>query len=156
MRKACKRNKVKQALPMLVVRGLGCNEWEIKERMFSKSFTGGWATKDHFNFVADMFNVTKNAARMTIDEETLSFLNIVEIALTSIRDRYERTGKLGVNGEENKLLDSFSDFYRDYWMRKSSGLYQKAYDQLNDDLRKIPDRQKHQVTDKESNNAGNH
>ena len=129
---------------MLAIRSLGCNEWEIKERMFSKSFTLGWATKEHFNFVADMFNVTKIAARITRDEDAFMFLDVVEIALISIRERYERSGKLGVTGEEKKLLESFNDFYRDYWMRKNSGLYQQAYEQLNDDLGKIPDRKKQQ------------
>ena len=116
--------------PMLINRGLINDELEIRERMIVMAFAGGWATTQHFDELADMRDCLLLSAAQKKDAETIVMCRAVGIALMNIRDRYSRTGKMGVDGNELQALHEFNNVYRDFWMRQSVGAYENACDAL--------------------------
>ena len=117
--------------PMLVNRGLIDAELEMRERMLIEAFTGGWATTEHFDNLADMRNAMTLAAAHKDDKSTLALCDAMRIPMGNLRDRYAATGRLGVSGDELQLLRVFVDTYRDFWMRQPVSLYEQACNELN-------------------------
>lgn len=117
--------------PMLVNRGLIGDELEMRERMIAEAFTGGWATSEHFDNLADMRNVMTLAAAYKNDTQAQELCSAMRILMANIRERHAKTGKFGVTGEERKFLQVFAEVYRDFWMRQPVKLYEMACDELN-------------------------
>ncbi len=117
--------------PMLVNRGLVNDELEMKERAIVAAFSGGWAGKEHFDELADMRNVLTLAAAYKDDKQAIGICDAMRIPMGNIRERFAKTGRMGVTGEEMKLLQVFADFYRDFWLRQPVKLYLMACDELN-------------------------
>jgi hypothetical protein len=128
-----------KSAPMLIMRGLVNDRLEIRERMAVEAFSSGWATIEHFDTIADMQGVLllagstseKRKPAMLYARDTLGTV------LGSIRERYLRTGKMGCNGDELKVLRGFVSLYRDFWMKQPLALYetacaelQRVYDQM--------------------------
>lgn len=130
MRKHCRRVIRQKAPPMLVSRGLCNDELEIRERMAVEAFAGGWAGENEFDTLADMRNLLTIAAAHKDDAEALQMCDAMRIPMSNIRDRYARTGRMGVTGDELALLREFVGFYRDWWLRQSASLYATACDDL--------------------------
>ena len=116
--------------PMLINRGLINTELETVERMSVEAFSGGWATTDHFDTLADMRDCLLLAAAHKRDAETIGMCRAVGIALMNIRDRYAETKRMGVSADELQVLREFCTTYRDYWLRQSVGAYEAACDAL--------------------------
>lgn len=117
--------------PMLVNRGLIDAELEMRERMLIEAFTGGWATTEHFDNLADMRNAMTLAAAHQDDKSALALCDAMRIPMGNLRDRYASTGRFGVSGDELQLLRVFVDGYRDFWMRQPVSLYEAACDELS-------------------------
>lgn len=114
--------------PMLVMRGLVNDRLEVRERMAVEAFVGGWASIEHFDTIADMQGVMLLAGT-TSDARKWAALYCKETVgpvLGSIRARYERTGKMGCNAEELKVLRGFVGKYRDFWLKQPFALYEQA------------------------------
>lgn len=116
--------------PMLVNRGLSEQEIETRERMLVEAFAGGWAGPDHYDGLADMRNVMTIAAAYKGDQSALAICNAMRIPMSNMRLRHAETGRLGVTGDELKLLRAFADAYRDFWIRQPVKLYTAACDEL--------------------------
>ena len=118
--------------PMLVSRGLIDTELETVERMSVEAFSGGWATTDHFDNLADMRDclVLATATSHKRDADIIGMCRAAGIALMNIRDRYARTQRMGVAADELQVLREFCTTYRDYWLRQSVGAYEAACDAL--------------------------
>lgn len=129
---------------MLVMRGLCNDRLEVRERMAVEAFSGGWATIEHFDTIADMQGVLVLAGS-TSEQRKPTMLyakNEVGPVLGSIRARYERTGKMGCNAEELKVLRGFVTRYRDFWLKQPLALYetacaelQRVYDRMAQDAK---------------------
>lgn len=117
--------------PMLITRGLQDEELETKERMIVQAFSGGWATTEHFDNLADMRNVLTLAAAYKDDQDVLAICEAMRIPMGNIRLRYAQTNRMGVRGEEMKLLQVFVEVYRDFWIRQPAKLYEMACAELN-------------------------
>lgn len=130
MRKRCHRQIRKASPPMLINRGLIGDQLELRERQFVEAFAGGYADKDHFDSLADMRNVMTIAAAHKDDEQALAMCNAMRIPMGNIRDRYAKTGKMGVTGDELQLLREFVTMYGDFWIRQSVGLYEQSCEAL--------------------------
>ena len=117
--------------PMLVSRGLVNEELEIRERMIVEAFSGGWAGESHYDEITDMRNVLTIAADHQHDQSTLAMCHAVRIPMANIRQRYAETKRMGITGDELRLLREFLDCYRDFWMRQSTSMYLMACDALN-------------------------
>ena len=134
MRKRCHTRTRRTATPpMLINRGLINTELETVERMSVEAFSGGWATTDHFDTLADMRDCLLLAAAHKRDAETIGMCRAVGIALMNIRDRYTRTQRMGVAADELQVLREFCTTYRDYWLRQSVSAYEAACDALGAD-----------------------
>lgn len=116
--------------PMLINRGLIDADLETRERMIVEAFSGGWAGEEHFDSLADMRNVLTLAAAYKDDREVLLMCEAMRIPMGAIRERYAKTKRMGVTGEEIKLLRVFVDVYRDFWIRQPVKLYEMACDEL--------------------------
>ena len=116
--------------PMLVTRGLQNTDLETRERMFIDAFAGGWATIEHFDNLADMRDCLLLAAAFKKDAATIGMCRAAGIALMNIRDRYAKTKRMGVAGDELQALRTFATTYRDFWLRQSVGAYEATCDAL--------------------------
>lgn len=117
--------------PMLVNRGMVEKDIETRERMLVEAFAGGWAGTNHYDELTDMRNVLVLAAAHKDDQQTLGMCDAMSVVLRNARDRYAKTKRMGVTGDELQLLRTFCDVYRDFWMRQSVQLYLMACDSLN-------------------------
>lgn len=131
MRKRCNRVRRPATAPMMVRRELISNEIETRELMLIESFAGGWATTEHFDNLFDMRNVLVLAAGFKEDQQALGICDAMSLVLRNARDRYAKTNRMGVTGDELQLMRTFVDVYRDYWMRQSVSAYLNACDQLD-------------------------
>lgn len=131
MRKRGHRRPRPLTPPMLVNRGLMNDELETRERMLVEAFAGGWADKEHFDSIADMRNVLTLAAAHKDDKQILSICDAMRIPMGNIRERYTQSGRMGVTGDELKLMRVFLDVYRDFWMRQPVKLYEVACEELS-------------------------
>ena len=117
---------------MLVMRGLHNDELETRERMAVEAFSLGYAEHEHFDTLVDMHGVLllagstseKRAPAMHYAKNTLGPV------IQSIHERYNRTGKLGCNADELKVLRGFVSMYRDFWLKQPMELYQAACAEL--------------------------
>lgn len=77
-----------------------------------------------------MRNVLTLAAAYKEDAGALAICDAMRIPMANIRERHARTGRMGVTGEEMKLLQRFVEVYRDFWIRQPVKLYEMACDEL--------------------------
>ena len=117
-------------VPMLINRGLINTELETRERMLVEAFAGGWATKEHFDNIADMRNLLTLAAAYKDDKSAIAMSDAMRIPMNNIRLRFAQTGHFGVTGDELKLMRAFVEQYKDFWMRQPVKLYEMACDEL--------------------------
>lgn len=126
-----RRQGIKSA-PMLVMRGLVNDRLETRERMAVEAFCGGWASFEHFDTIADMQGVMLLAGTTGDNRKWAAKYcrDTVGPVLGSIRERYNRTGKMGCTAEELKVLRGFVTKYRDFWLRNPLALYETACQEL--------------------------
>lgn len=120
---------------MLVNRGLISDRLELIERQMVEAFAGGYADKDHFDGLADMRNLLTIAAAHIDDANALAMCDAMRIPMGNIRDRFAKTGKMGVTGDELTLMREFVTFYRDWWLSRSVALYEQACEALQKAMR---------------------
>lgn len=116
--------------PMLVNRGLQATAIDTEELMLEQAFAGGWATTHHFDNLVDMRNVLTIATARKDDASAVAMCEAMRIPLANLRDRYAKTGRFGLTGDELQLVRAFVDFYRDFWLRQPVCLYEWACDEL--------------------------
>jgi hypothetical protein len=131
MRKQSTYRQKRVSAPMLINRGLQNDDLEMRERMIAEAFSGGWATERHFDELTDMRNVLTIAAAHKDDQGILGLCHAMSIVMNNIRTRYAETQRMGVSGDEVKLLREFCGIYADFWLRQSVGLYERCCDELN-------------------------
>ena len=131
MRKQSTYRPKRVSPPMLINRGLQNDNLEMRERMIAEAFSGGWATERHFDELVDMRNLLTIAAAHKDDHGVLSLCHAMSIVMNNIRTRYAETKRMGVSGDEVKLLREFCGIYADFWLRQSVGLYERCCDELN-------------------------
>jgi len=120
-----KRKVIKPRAPMLVIRQIYNTDLEIKERMAVQSFAKGFASPAQYDVILDMLNIMMLGA--TSDKSRSYALeyaqNVVGTALIGIRERYERTGKLGCNSDELNILKEFVNNNIEFWKRQPGELF---------------------------------
>lgn len=130
MRKATKRrHRIEAKIPMMVVMH-GIQDLSLTERLSVEAFAGGWANTDHFDNLADCRNIMTLAAAERDDKQTLAICELALVALSSIKDRYARTGKFGGTGEEIQALRVLVDVSEDFWKRQSGATFTRHYSAL--------------------------
>ena len=130
-RKHAHRRPRQTSVPMLINRGLQNVAIETQERMLVEAFAHGYATTEHFDCLVDMRNVLTLAGNHKADPSALAITEAMRIPLANLRDRYAKTGRMGVTGDELQLLRTFVDYYADFWLRQPVALYEAACDELD-------------------------
>lgn len=131
MRKGLRRKQQRQYAPIMVTRLLNPT-LEVKERVAVNAFTMGAATKLHFDTLLDMMNMlliggsSDDSRKYALDYADKT----IRPVLTRIRDRYEKTGKLGVTAIEKQTLIEMVDFSEQFWIRQPADLYLVAAQEL--------------------------
>ena len=131
MRKQSTYRPKRVSTPMLINRGLQNDDLEMRERMIAEAFSGGWATERHFDEITDMRNLLTIAAAHKDDQVVLGICHAMSIVMNNIRARYAETQRMGVSGDEVKLLREFCGIYADFWLRQSVGMYERCCDELS-------------------------
>lgn len=130
-RKHSNRRPRPVSAPMLINRGLQETAIQTVELQIVEAFVGGWATTYHFDSLCDMRNVLVLAgAAYKDDASAQAICDAMRIPMGNLRERYARTGRFGVTGNELQLLRAFVDYYRDFWIRQPVALYEQACDEL--------------------------
>lgn len=130
MRKTTKRrHRVEAKIPMMVVMH-GIPDLSLTERLSVEAFAGGWANTDHFDNLADCRNIMTLAAAERDDQQTLIVCELALHALLGIKERHQRTGKMGATGEEMQALKVLVSTSEDFWMRQSGGVFERHYNAL--------------------------
>lgn len=131
MRKRSTYRKRPVSTPLMVERSLCEVDVELAERMLIEAFAGGWATTKHYEGLANMRNVLTVAAAYKEAKDVLHICDAMRIPMANLRERYESSGRMGVTGEELKLLRVFADTYRDFWKRQPLALFKAACRETN-------------------------
>ena len=137
MRKQSTYRPKRVSPPMLINRGLQNDDMEMRERMIAEAFSGGWSTERHFDELVDMRNLLTIAAAHKDDQGVLGICHAMSIVMNNIRTRYADTNRMGVSGDEVKLLREFCGIYADFWLRQSVGMYERCCDELSRLMRDV-------------------
>jgi len=117
--------------PMLINRGLINDQLETRERMIAAAFSGGWAGEQHYDELTDMRNVLTIAGAHKDDQQILGFCHAMSTVLHNIRTRYAETRRMGVSGDEQRMLTEFCGIYANFWLRQTVRFYERCCDELN-------------------------
>lgn len=115
---------------MLINRGLQETSIDLSELQIVDAFVAGHATTWHFDALCDMRNVLTLAAAYKDDASGRAICDAMRIPMTNLRERYAKTGRFGLTGDELQLTRTFVDYYRDFWLRQPVSLYEWACDEL--------------------------
>lgn len=120
-----------KSMPGLLVQSLD-KTYELRLRAAVDSFRLGYTSKDQFNDLADVQDLMKLALAIygKEDASAVAALEVANVALWNIRDRYTQRGKWGATGEELKALDLIVETSICFWNRRSAALFYEAYRQL--------------------------
>ena len=129
-RKHSTRRQRHVSAPMLINRGLQDTDIQLTELMIVETFVSGGATTWHFDALCDMRNVLVLAAAYKDDASAKAICDAMRIPMGNLRERYAKTGRFGLTGDELQLVRAFVDYYRDFWIRQPVSLYEQACDEL--------------------------
>lgn len=126
------RKTRRKAAPMLVMRGIREVELDTKELSAALAFKFGTATKADYDMMMDITNMMLIAASTAKHREYVIPIidNSIMPTLKSIRERYERTNKLGVSAEESKVLVDLTEISKQFWLRQPLDLYKRCATEL--------------------------
>lgn len=104
-RKACRRKRYPLINPIqMAMEGAAITPDDVLDRLrllelsAVEAFTHGRATVDDWRTVADVLNVAETMARAGVGPEVLEVCVRVQDGLTQARERYGRTGRMGLSG----------------------------------------------------------
>lgn len=130
MRKATKRRHIiTPKAPMCVVLSQ-TPDLALTELQSVEAFAGGWATTDHFDNLAYCRNIMTLAAAERDDQQTLIICELALHALLGVKERHQRSGKMGATGDELQALKVLVSTSEDFWMRQSGGVFERHYNAL--------------------------
>lgn len=129
MRKNSHRRRIEAKAPMLVVMET-VPELSLTERQSVEAYSGGWATTEHYDNLADCRDMLTMAAAERNDKDVLAICELAYHALVGIKIRYKQTAKMGVKGDELQALRALVETSEDFWKRQSGGVFETHYNAL--------------------------
>lgn len=132
MKKRSKHYKPTQtSVPMLINRLVYENVETIEEHSMLVAFKFGVATKQHFDYLARMSNMLNIAAQTKELDGLARYVDALNVLSKSILDRFKRTNKFGVTGEELITLKNLVGVYDQFWKTKTTTFYNNCVAELN-------------------------
>lgn len=131
--KLAKRRHHEVSAPMLVVRTLENTDMETRERMAVTAFSGGFANTKHFDVLVEMMNLLMIAGIRDKQRQPIKTYaeTVIAPALNSIKERYKKTGKLGVSAQELVTLRQMVDKNKAFWLTQTTASYNACVAELN-------------------------
>lgn len=128
-----KRRPYRVSAPMLVTRTLQNTDMETRERMAVTAFSGGFANTKHFDVLVEMMNLLMIAGSRDKQREPIKTYaeTVIAPALNNIKERYRKTGKLGVSAHELVTLREMVDKNKSFWLTQTTGFYNECVAELN-------------------------
>lgn len=134
MRRAQKHNKPRRVVlnrkPGTLLFSSELRDMILSEIQAVNAFKGGWAEPWHFDFLVEGVVMASWAAndktRSAPDQQMLGVCEAATVAIQNIRERYDRTGKMGGTGEELAMLELYAQEMADFWPRQSVQAYRNA------------------------------
>lgn len=90
-------------------------------------FRLGQAGKQQYDVLADCRNMLLLGADRRKDEGAFAVATAAGIALSNIKDRHAKTGRMGTTGEEMKALHVLVDVSQDFWKRQGGGTFAECH-----------------------------
>ena len=126
-----KRNKQYRPKPELCPPLVSCKIYETEADLQNHTrlerLRTGNADSNDFNWLLDTQASLLLGAHKAEDVATVKAALIAQTVLRSIRERFERTGKFGVAGDEFNLLCSMLEISEAFWPRQSADTLVWAY-----------------------------
>lgn len=135
MRKRTRRTIRPAKAPCLVVLAT-LPELGITEHISVQALAQGWATTDHFDNLADCRDLIAIATAEKPDAAATATAELALHALLGIKQRHQRTGKLGASGDELQALHLLVQVSHDYWSRQAGSTFSRHYTALHAARRK--------------------
>lgn len=131
--KLAKHRHHKVSAPMLVVRTLENTDMETRERMAVTAFSGGFANTRHFDVLVEMMNLLMIAGSRDEKRKPIKVYaeTVIAPALNSIKERFKKTGKLGVTAQELITLRQMVDKNKAFWLTQTTGFYNECVAEIN-------------------------
>ncbi len=126
MKKQCHRTVIEPRAPMMAL-GTVMRDLSLAERSSVLAFESGWATVDHFNALADMRDMLALAAEERGDKTALVAVDLGLHALLGVKERFAKTNKFGMSGEELKAMRVVADISEAFWLRQSGNTFARHY-----------------------------
>ena len=114
------------------------DEVEMLEHQCLAAFTGGYAEPDHWDQLAECRNVLMFGAGHCREDakakgqDWSEYQQIVDLcyqvkdAMLAIREREQKTGRMGVNGDQLELLSACIATSADFWSQQPGWLFRKC------------------------------
>lgn len=140
-RPRCDRNADSRP-PMLVMRGIRNDEIEVRERMAVEAFALGYATAEHFDYLADMHGLMILAGCTSEKRRHAATYakTVLGPVLLSIKSRYLDDGKFSCLKSELDVLRGFVSRYKGFWMNQPTELFIAAVKELQEHNDRIIDK----------------
>lgn len=143
MKKRTHRRRQEPRAPMMVMREMFNKELETKELVAVRAFQWGAATKLHYDLLMDISNMLLVAGSSDDSRHYASdrASDVYIPTLANIKARYDKTGVLGVNAMELRILLDLIEFSKQFWNRQPIELYALAGQELKKFYESLPARQ---------------
>lgn len=130
MRKQSNRKPIKPSHPMLVNRHIEAKTEQGRELAMITAFKFGAATVEHYDFLCDMANLVLIATTSNPNKFGGNVAeSLIELSIL-IKQRFDKVGKYGVNGEQLTALIKAVENYDIYWKSQTTSLYNNSAAEL--------------------------
>lgn len=130
-----KRNKKHKpfhaSVPMLVNRVVNDIVEGTEELAMLNAFQFGTAVQSDYDYLIRMANMLNIAANYKNVESLKVEVNAINFLARLILERYQSTGKFGVNSDELSAMRNVVTFYDSFWKRQTTNLYNDCVYELN-------------------------
>lgn len=106
------------------------DDLRLKEMSAAAAFRGGYAEPYHFDYLLEASVIALNAAndpsRSRPDVRMNQVCEVMHETLRIIRERWDKTGKLGASGDDMITLEAFTLATNDFWPTITVDAYNRA------------------------------
>lgn len=113
---------IKPKAPMLIYRAIA-PQIETKERMAIQALASGYGDKEHYRLLEDVYNLLRIAMQAPGREYLRKVTEPYGEALESVKARYVKFGKFGMDYKDKRVLTDMINTSADFWMRQPTELY---------------------------------
>lgn len=119
------------SVPMLVNRVVNDTIEGKEELAMLNAFQFGIATRQEYDYLIRMANMLNIAANYKAVDNLKQSVDAINFLAKLILERYQSTGKFGVNGDELAALRNVVTFYDSFWKRQTTTLYNDCAAEMN-------------------------